>query len=338
MRSITLFIPGLLGLVRDLNPEDIPAIPSIEYLFARGIMDKRPVVSFSDTLCHLFNLQISEAEDAPIAAISRLVDDDHSQQGLWMRADPVHLAADREGVVLMDETSFTLDQHDALVLAAEIKEILAERGFMLEAPTKNRWYIKLEELPSIKTTPIHEVVGRDIHQYMPTGENKQQWAQLMNEIQMVLHASQLNENRQQRSELPINSVWFWGAGELPQLTQHSWTKIFTDEVITKGFAKHTQTSCHELPEHANQLIEKIDASDNALAVMAFGLRHAQYHDIEGWLDFINYLEEFWFADLLNNLKSGELEKLTIITKKKKITVTKSSLYKIWKRPKSICQY
>jgi len=100
MRSITLFIPGLLGLVRDLNPEDIPAIPSIEYLFARGIMDKRPVVSFSDTLCHLFNLQISEAEDAPIAAISRLVDDDHSQQGLWMRADPVHLAADREGVVL----------------------------------------------------------------------------------------------------------------------------------------------------------------------------------------------------------------------------------------------
>ena len=42
MRSITLFIPGLLGLVRDLNPEDIPAIPSIEYLFARGIMDKRP--------------------------------------------------------------------------------------------------------------------------------------------------------------------------------------------------------------------------------------------------------------------------------------------------------
>jgi hypothetical protein len=338
MRSLTLFIPGLLGLVRDLNPEDIPAIPSIEYLFARGHIDRRSAESFSNTLCQLFNLQISEVEDAPIAAISHLVDDDHSQQGFWMRADPVHLAADNQGVVLMDETSFTLDQHDALVLAAEIKEILADSGFMLEAPTTNRWYIKLEELPSIKTTPIHEVVGRDIHQFMPTGENKQKWAMLINEIQMALHASQLNEVRQQRGELPINSVWFWGVGELPQQTQHSWTKIFTDDVITTGFAKHTQTSCYELPDRANLLIEKINTSENVLAVIAFGLRHAQYHDIEGWLDFISYLEEFWFADLLNYLKSGEMEKLTIITKKREITVTKSSLYKIWKRPKSICQY
>jgi len=338
MSKLTLFIPGLLGLVRNVTPEYLPALPATETLFARGHMQEKSAASFSETLCHLFNLKVADERDPPIAAISRLIDDDHSMQGVWMRADPVHLTADRGGVVLVDGSSFTLDQHDALVLAAEIKEILAERGLMLEAPTTNRWYVQLETLPKIKTTAIHEVVGRDIHKYMPAGKHKQQWAQLINEIQMALHASQLNEERQRRGELPINSVWFWGSGALPEQTEHQWTKVFTDEIIAKGFSKHTNVVCQELPDQVNQLVQKLDESDNVLAVISFGLRHAQYHDVEGWLDFIAYLEEFWFANLLEFLRSGALEKLTVITKKREITINKRDLYKLWKRPKSICQY
>ena len=338
MSKLTVFIPGLLGLVRELAPEDIPAVPSIEYIFARGTVQQRPAANFTDTLCLLFNSPASGERDAPIAAISQLVDDNKPGQEIWMRADPVHLAADREGVVLMDDTSFTLDQHDALVLAGDIRDILADNGLMLEVPTTNRWYVRLTGQPDLKTTPVHEVVGRDMHQFMPAGNEKQQWTRLINEIQMTLHASELNENRQQRGELPVNSVWFWGAGALPDRSVHNWTRVFTDDVNAHGFAMHTDTRCDVLPEHANQLIEQLADNDRALVVMSFGLRHAQYHDFEGWLDFIKYLEEFWFVDLLKFTRSGELEELNIISKKRLIKFDKHSFYKIWKRPKALSNY
>lgn len=338
MSKLTLFVPGLLGLVRELAPEDLPEVPSIKYFFSRGSFHGRPSASFTDTLCLLFNSQASGERDAPIAAISQLVDDKQAGQEIWMRADPVHLAADREGVVLMDETSFTLDQHDALVLAGDIKDILADSGLMLEVPTTSRWYVKLSEQPDIKTTPVHEVVGKDIHQFMPAGNDRQKWVRLLNEIQMTLHASKLNEDRQQRGELPVNSVWFWGAGALPGKTSHNWTRVFTDDVNTQGFAIHTDTRCDALPDHANQLIEQLADKDRALVVMSFGLRHAQYHDVEGWIDFINYLDEFWFADLLKYLKSGDLEELNIISKKRLIKFNKNSCYKFWKRPKALSNF
>ena len=49
---------------------------------------------------------------------------------------------------------------------------------------------------------------------LPAGNEGSVWRRRMNEAQMVLHAHPGNEAREARGELPVNSVWFWGAGEL----------------------------------------------------------------------------------------------------------------------------
>jgi hypothetical protein len=338
MHSLTLYIPGLLGPAKHIAEEDTPDISSLEILLSRGQQQTYQRQDVAQTLCELFGLKKEPVQDLPIAAITRVIDDDHSLDGIWMRADPVHLTADTEGVILMDESAFTLDQYDALVLAAEIKDILAEVGLSLEVPTTNRWYLRLDKMPNIRTTAIHEVAGQNIHQYMPVGEDENDWRQLINEIQMCMHASQINAKRQQRGELPVNSIWFWGIGTLPEKTDCGWSRVFGDEKIAQGLAKHANIPYSDLPESCNEVLEQISKTDNILAVISFGLRHAQYHELEGWLDFISYLEQCWFAVLLNYLKEGGLGKLIVLTENQKITITRFSLYKMWKRRKSIQQF
>ncbi len=338
MHSLTLFIPGLLTPAGDLSEQDIPPVPSLEKLLACASREQLIPFGFSDALCMLFKLERHAEKDFPIAAITKLVDDDHSLAGPWMRADPVHLVAGRQGLVLMDESTFTLDQHDALVLAADVKDILAERGMILEAPTTNRWYITMDVAPDIKTIPVHEVAGRDIHYYMPAGKDQQAWAQLLNEIQMTLHGSQVNTERERRGERAVNSLWFWGCGELPILVKCPWTRVFTDEEIAKGFSVLANIPCAELPDSIDDALELAEDEDDVLAVMSFGLRHSQYHDLKGWQDFIAYLEEFWFSEAIDCIKSKEIEELTLITEYQQFTIRKSSLYQFWKRPKSIAVY
>jgi hypothetical protein len=338
MHSLTLFIPGLLTPSRDMAEQDIPRVPSLEKLLACASREQLIPFGFSDALCMLFKLERQADKDFPIAAITRLVDDEHSSAGIWMRADPVHLVADRKGLILMDESTFTLDQHDALVLAADIKDILAERGMILEAPTTNRWYVTMDEAPTVKTVPVHEVAGRDIHYYMPSGKDQQAWAQLLNEIQMILHNSPVNTDRERRGEKVVNSLWFWGCGELPILVKCPWSKVFTDEEIAKGFSMLANIPCAELPETIDDALELSEEEDDVLIVTSFGMRHSQYHDLKGWQDFITYLEEFWFADILDCIKSKEIKELTLLTEYQQFTISKPSLYQFWKRPKPVSVY
>ncbi len=338
MHSLTLFIPGLLAPAGAMSEQDIPRLPALEKILARSSREQLVPFGFSDALCMLFKLNCQAGQDYPIGAITRLVDDDHAVEGIWMRADPVHLAADRKGLILFDQTTFTLDQHDALVLAASVRELLAEHGMQLEVPTIERWYVQMENLPTVKTTPLHEATGRDIHELLPTGTDQMQWSQLLNEIQMTLHACAVNTTREQNGERAINSLWFWGAGRLPELPACMWTQVYSDEEIAKGFATLARVPCKELPDSLEKLIDNAAADEDALVVMSFGLRHAQYHDLRGWQDFVNYLEELWFADLEDALRTGELEELTLLTEHQQFTLRKKHLRKFWRRPVPLSRY
>lgn len=339
MNSLTLFIPGLLTPARDISEEDAPEVPSLEKLLACATREQLVPFGFSDALAMLFKLKRPAERDFPIAAITHLVDDNQSTEGIWMRADPVHLLADHRSLILMDESTLTLDQHDALVLAACVKDILAERGMHLEVPMINRWYVRLEDMPEVQTTPLHEAAGRDIHSCMPAGAGQLAWAQLLNEVQMALHASEINAAREQRREKPVNSLWFWGAGTLPKVLASSpWSKVFTDEEIAQGFSAVAKIPCASLPENGEDILNATAADDDVLAVISFGQRHSQYHDLQGWIDFTGYLEHFWFADMPSYLRHGELAELVILTEHQQFTIKRTSLRKFWRRKRALRWY
>jgi hypothetical protein len=338
MHSLTLFVPGLLVPARDIIDQDLPATPALEKLLACSKREQLVSFGFTDAVCMLFRLQKNNDRDYPLAAISRVVDDDHTVDGIWMRADPVHLAADQKGLVLMDNSTFTLDQHDALVLVGDIRSIFIDHGMILEAPTTTRWYVRLEAYPAITTTPVHEVIGQDIRSFLPAGKDQSVWANLTNDIQMTLHNNHINVRREQQQERIVNSLWFWGCGELPQVKNCPWSRVFSDEEISRGFSILAGIPYKELPESLNDVIENSNNEDDVLIVMSFGMRHRQYQDINGWRDFISYLEQFWFVDALEYIKANDIGELTVLTEHQQFTVTKSSLYKFWKQSRPVSAY
>lgn len=340
MRKLTLFVPGFFGPDSETLSEFKTDVPSIEKHFRFGTSKNIQTTGFIPTLFQLFGFP-KYKQDYPAAAVTRLVDDDHDLEGVWMRADPVHLRPEREAVVLLDDSTFDLEKHEALILAADLQQVFTSRDIELEAPTNNRWYIKLKNLPEVNTTSIHEVVGNDIHQYLPVGKDKILWDQLSNEAQMNLHNCPLNSEREQRGEWPVNGVWMWGAGELPELprvSSQNWSCVFADEVTAQGLSILTGTPYRDLPDSIDMLVNQCEEQDNILVVISFGLRHQQYFDFEGWLDFIAYLEEEWFSGIEKLIKKNELNELTLFAGGKRLTVKKSSFQKFWRRGKSLSDY
>jgi hypothetical protein len=337
MRKLTLFVPGLFGPVSETLSGITPDVPAIEKYLRFGAAKSIQTTGFTQNLFQLFGFP-KQGHDYPVAAVTHLVDDDHDLEGFWMRADPVHLRPERDAVVLLDSSAFNLEKHEALILAADLQQVFTEREIELEAPTNNRWYLKLKQLPEINTTPIHEVVGNDIDKNSFVGENTIVWDQLSNEAQMSLHNCPLNDEREQRGELPVNGVWMWGAGALPKARKQIWSRVFADEVTTQGLSILTGSSYAELPDSLDALINQSEEQDDVLAVISFGLRHKQYFDHNGWQDFIAYLEEEWFVGIENLFKQKELNELTLLAGEYTCKVSKASFMKFWKRHKPLHAY
>jgi hypothetical protein len=336
MRSLTVFIPGLFGPNIAIHPDDLPSLPALNSILAKGEHQTVQQISASYTLCELFGLSAEEG-DHPVAAISRLSDDNQHPEGLWLRADPVHVSADRDGLILIDNNRFTLNQRDALALAADINLLFEPYGISIEVPVPTRWYLRVHEDYKLKTVPVDSIVGKDILPFMPTGDDRINVIQLMNDIQMTLHSSDVNKRREQERQLPINSVWFWGFGELPKIIDRHWSFVVSDEILAKGLSMIAATPFEDLPESYNDIKDK-GSSYNGLIVINSFQKFSYYHDLEGWLEALLSVESNWFEPLLNALKNNELDQLTIRTDINNITIDKVSRYKFWKKKKNIISF
>lgn len=334
MRSLTVYIPGLFGPDIAIHPDDLPSLPSLNWMLSKGNHQSLKLSSASYGLCELFGLTAKEENDLPIAAISRLTDDNQHPDGIWLRADPVHVRADRDGLILIDNNQFTISQHDALALAADINMILKPYELELEVPVPYRWYLRIKDELNIKTIPVDSIVGRDILPFMPSGDDRINLIQLMNDIQMTLHDSDVNKKRQQEKMLPINSLWFWGCGELPKIIERQWSFIVSDEMLAKGLSMIAATPFTDLPDNYRG-IKNTDTSYSGLIVINAFQKFCHYHDLEGWLEALMNYEANWFSPLMAALKSREIDRLHIKTDINAITLDKGSRYKFWKKQKNV---
>ena len=334
MRSLTVYIPGLFGPDIAIHPDDFPSLPSLNWMLSKGNHHISRSTSASYDLCELFGLIAKEENDLPIAAISRLIDDNQPSEGVWLRADPVHVRADRDGLILIDNNQFTISQHDALALASDINIILRPYELELEVPGPYRWYLRIKEELKIRTTPVDSIIGRDILPFMPSGDDCSNLIRLMNDIQMTLHNSDVNKKREQEKMLPINSLWFWGCGALPKNIEHQWSFIASDEILAKGLAMISATPFNDLPDKYSE-IRNMNISYNKLLVINAFKKFSYYHDLEGWFEALVTYEENWFSPLRDALMRREIDQLHIKTDVSVINLSKGSRYKVWKKQKNI---
>lgn len=257
-------------------------------------------VSIDALLFSIFGLEQGPDADIPVAAVTRLLDLGVVDKGWWLRADPVHLVAGRRGLLLAGNTALALTGTEAEALAREISNSVLEEGWILKAPNPHRWYLKPAQPADIRTTPIDVVLGKDVESYLPVGNDAKAWHTYLNEIQILLHTSQVNSDRESRDKIAVNSVWFWGGGTMPTLKASPWTSVCSDDVVSLALARLSETTSRKIPHSFSDWLEHAPEGKHLLVL----------GDIES-LDWLQPFEEEWAQSLTTALKQNDIDRLTI---------------------------
>ncbi|MCK9229206.1 MAG: cofactor-independent phosphoglycerate mutase [Syntrophales bacterium] len=85
---------------------------------------------------------------------------------------------------------------------------------------------------NLGTTPPHDIVGREIKDYMPLGDGARELEELMARSRDILADHRVNKDRISRGEKPATSVWLWGQGGLPPMTPLSSRYAVTGAIIS----------------------------------------------------------------------------------------------------------
>lgn len=331
-----LFPPAALTLENDPLHGIKP--PALQTLLARGSCCKTRAKDMEGWLCETFG--VPRQQDYPAAPLSAMADGIDAEKGYWLRSDPIHLAVERDQLILTESSTFTLSHAESESLIATLNQHFSADGLYFYAAHPLRWYLKLEHPPAVSTQGLYQVAGHNIHAHLPHGPEKLRWRALINEVQMLLFEHPVNVARENKGEAPINSIWPWGGGILPQATVCPFEQVWTNDTLASGLAMSSKALHQALPANALDWLAQARPGNHLLVLDS--LRTAAcYGTPHAWRERLEYLEKHWFAPLEQALRKGAI-KLTLHAPTphgtQSFTVTRNGLWKLWRRQHSLIHY
>src|SRR3569623_1003149 len=167
-RSVTLLIPGLFGpALAGARAWEGMSLPALERWLTRAARSATPHGTFERSAFALFGAHAAADADVPTAAVTRQWDCKDAGGHSWLRADPVHVRADRDRLVMIGNAPLTLSAAECAQLAAELTPLFGELGWQLDAVNARRWYLRLSGGVDVRTPPLLDAVGQDVLRCMP---------------------------------------------------------------------------------------------------------------------------------------------------------------------------
>jgi hypothetical protein len=294
-----LFWPAAAGA----EPYRGLALPALETLLARGARTRAAGGSLERWLAAAHGL----SAELPLAPYSLRGDGVEPGHHWWLRADPVHLKVHGDRLVLADASRLALTADEARQYVATLNAHFAGEGMTFVAPHPQRWYARVAAEPRLGTLPTTEVAGRSVASFLPAGGDGARWRKAVNEIQMLLHEHPCNSAREAGGDLPVNSVWLWGAGRERRLAA-PYGGAWADHPLVAGLAAAGGFSARPLPACGALLDTR--GLGTQLVVLA-SLPATAYGDLPEWHEAIANLERDWFGPLLDTLQKGAIESFTL---------------------------
>jgi hypothetical protein len=179
-----------------------------------------------------------EGTALPAAPLHYLGISGREPTGYCMFAYPVHLHPRREQLILMAGPDFEPREDEAERLIADLEAQF--EAFRIERTSDGMWFVFLDQDPKLETTPLDEVLGENINDYLPRGGDAMDWHKIMNELQMVLFDSEVNQQREATGEPTLNSLWFWGGGRVPEIPPSRWTRLVSNDPVALGMGRRAE--------------------------------------------------------------------------------------------------
>lgn len=225
--------------------------------------------------------------------------------GTLLCADPIHLEVGVSEVILNTHRFDDLSTTDADNLIALLNQHFSQDGLQFVKGVANRWYLLLAQDDSLQTIPLEERRGKNIAQYLPQS-NKIKLQRVQNELQMLLHSSAVNQQREQQGKLPVNSLWFWGGGvKIKARTRvRSVMGGGIQGEVAALIAQCDYQATAKSPQHTlNQYV----AGGHHLLILDQLTGFALQDDLVAWQQELKQLEQKWFAPMKKLLDKGKLK-------------------------------
>lgn len=154
--------------------------------------------------------------------------------GSFLRADPVHLRADKNRVYLFDSSSFEIKVDEAVEVISKLNQFFKSDSIEFQVGINPyRWYVKgIESFPNDLPSPSM-LNGLPLETSINNMFGYKKLKTFISEIQMILFDLPLNKSRINNGNLPINSLWFWGGGDF-ELKFNDNSLVVTDCDIVKA--------------------------------------------------------------------------------------------------------
>ncbi len=340
--SLTLFIPSLTSPLsawkRDFgfSPESTVFSNWLKHTHIKTTSS----VGFERSL--FSSLGFPDHEELPIARYRVINEVFHenitgkqlseSQQTL-LCADPVHCEAGMKDVTLTQSVR-DLGKAETDELITLLNQHFGEDGLHFFAANREQWYLQLPEKETLKTTVLADVQGRNIFPSIPSSTDRN-WLALQNEVQMLLHSANLNQTREISGLPSVNSLWFWGGGDVFTANRR-FDHVFARENSTEAglFANANDTRLSGLSLESLEKYIANNAHSHVAIVFDQLIHPAQATDLDSWQDELNRLEKDYIKTLWllwQGQKKGQLEISIDTCHGKILTPLKSPRWRFWKR-------
>lgn len=255
----------------------------------------------------------------PVAALTRELDAGDATPSAWLRADPAWVRPDINGARLMAcGDMLRLTNEDVEALLPPLRPLFGDFGFAIDAPSPARWYVRLPRevrLPAF-TDPA-DALGADVFDHLPgaeeTSSEARRWRTLANEVQVVLHNNPWNMRRAAAGKPPVNALWFWGAGVLP------------DHVATR----HSDLQSGD--PLVNALARAAGVAHKEIEVMDFHAKDGLY-DLRDVADMTSLIDE-WILPMAAAVNGGKLEQATLdFADGARFVVERRQRWRLWRKP------
>jgi hypothetical protein len=151
----------------------------------------------------------------PLAALQVRQSGNGDAAAGWAWITPAHWRVGSDHVAMGYPQELQLDAEDSQALLEAMRPWFAEDGIALAYDTPMRWLAQADIFRALPTASLDRVVGRTIERWLPSGAAGRPVRRLQQEMQMLLYTLPLNDARQARGLLPVNSFWVSGTGALP---------------------------------------------------------------------------------------------------------------------------
>lgn len=330
MSQCSIYFPGLLGPdvpIKVLDKNEWPGvqqIPNLSKLLSRGHYRALSKADIETRILNGMGISFSGNEDVPVARLRvqqlPLID---TQKSAWC-LDPVFIQIDKEDAVVQAHENIELSESEARHIIDDLNTHFAEDGFKLHYHSVYRWVLEAEL--DLITTSLSSAMYKNISQLQPAGTSEKRWWALLNEIQMLLYNHPVNEARESRGAIPVNSLWLWGGSSTVQY-EPLIDSIFCNEQWVTDVAQ-----LYDIDFQSTDDVKELKAlSESCLMLYTDLLGAIRQSDAFAWLDSLKEFEQTILSTIMNMMEKDKLQTLMLYSDTVSISIRRADLKKWWKR-------